>query len=228
MVESSVMDNWMRVKIMHSIAKSFYEETCDTEYRKFRNQPNGSLMFNLEYDEWMDKESCIVGVLMAWSVITIDSLANHVLAETIGDKDQAIRAIECPGNVSKEIKKSSKSDLARKLIVLAGDSTSEEIAGLADKLADIRNGIVHDKPFDYICTEDDIEIEYYRTRGELETTRFRFEYLDSFYKDCKKICSYIEQFHCVISPMGDEVDFDILERSQPAKSSEDRKSQPSE
>lgn len=210
MAYSSVMENWMRVKIMHSIAQSYYAETRDSEYRKWLLNPTKELMFSTEAYDWMRKESCIVGMLMVWSVVTLESLVNHVLAETISSKEFAIQAIEYPGKVSENVNKFSKSDLAKKLGILGGKNTPEEITNLADELSSKRNAIVHDKPFDYSSTEDGEEIEYYRTRGASENVIFRFEHLEKFYKDCKKICNYIEQFHYIISPMGEEVDFDSL------------------
>lgn len=211
MIYSAATDNWLRIKIMHSMAKSYYEKTRDSEYRMHRLTPSEELYFDADDYDSMEKETCIVGLIMAWSVLTLESLVNHVLAEVINNRDMAILAIEYPSKIIEIVKSFPfKSDLAKKLRILGGQETPHEVLKLAEDLSKKRNAIVHDKPFDLICTEEGEEIEHYRIRGESENDVIWFEHLDGFYKECKKICDYVEQFHYVISPMGDDVDFGSL------------------
>ncbi len=94
----------MRVDIMHSIAQGYYLETYDSGFRE-RTMNNGSFFpFNSLNYQAMKKESCMVGMVMAWSVICLESLINHVLAANIDDRDAAISAIECPRVAAKEFK----------------------------------------------------------------------------------------------------------------------------
>ncbi|TAN67365.1 MAG: hypothetical protein EPN17_11160 [Methylobacter sp.] len=143
----------------------------------------------------MEKESCIVGMVKAWAVVTLESLVNHAIAEALNNKVLAIMAIEYPSQITDKLRigKSARSELAKKIIILS-DSVEQntKIISLADKLADTRNLIVHDKPFSVIDHgEGEFEIEYFRSRGEDSNEQFRYEDLQVFYEDCDSIRDYI-------------------------------------
>ena len=196
MIQSAIEDNWMRVDIMHSIAQGYYLETHDSDFRE-RSINNGPVFpFNSLKYEAMKKESCMVGMTMAWSVICIESLINHALAENIDDRDVAIKAIEYPGTVVKKftIPKSIRSELSKKIIILANnEKQSHKFALIADELSDTRNLIVHDKPFelrDY-GNNGDVEVTHLRKRGDPLENKLRYGDLTEFYRKCEDVKGYI-------------------------------------
>jgi hypothetical protein len=148
----------------------------------------------VKYDT-MEKESCIVGMVMAWSVITLESIVNHLLAESINNRTAAIMAIEYPGQITDKLKiaKSSRSELARKLVILAdNDEQGTQCIALADELSETRNLIVHDKPFDLSEFEDgEIEIAHFRSRGNALEKKPRYGDLAEFYEKCDKVKNYM-------------------------------------
>lgn len=185
----------MRVEIMHSVAQSYYEATHDSDFRE--RMTNHSALFPfyaVQYDA-MEKESSIVGMVMAWSVITLESLVNHSLAEVLNNRTSAIMAIEYPRQVTDKLKiaKSTRSELAKKLIILSdGNENSNEYLSLADELSDARNQIVHDKPFNYTDYGDgEVDIKHFRSRGEALEKRLKYEDLDEFYGKCDQIKSHV-------------------------------------
>lgn len=195
MIYSAVNHNWARVKIMHSVAREFLDETRGSEFRRRIIDRGDIFPFDAAAHDSMEKESHIVGMLMAWSVITLESLVNHTLAETINNKVSAVMAIEYPSQVTKKLKigKSARSELARKLIILSNAfEPDSEILQLGDELSDIRNIVVHDKPFNYIDFGDgNVKIDYYRSRGESHGETLRYDSLVSFFRKCDRILDYI-------------------------------------
>lgn len=185
----------MRVNIMHSIAQWYYLETYDSDFRE-RSINNGPMFpFNsLKYDA-MKKESCMVGMIMTWSVICLESLINHALAGNINDLDVAKTAIEYPEKAAKKLKisKSIKSGLSKKIIILANNKeNSHKFASIADELSDTRNLIVHDKPFelrDY--GNGDVEVTHLRLRGDALEKQLRYDDLIEFYRRCEDVKDYI-------------------------------------
>ena len=180
---------------MHSVAYDFLSKTDGSEYRRRVLDGGYPLPFNfIEYDI-MEKESHIVGMLMAWSVITLESLINHVLAENINDKADAVKAIEYPGQLIKKygIRESKRSGLANKMIIIYDNSGLDiKILDLCDELSMLRNYVVHDKPFDYIDLGDDgVEIDYYRSLGKIDFIRPRYHLLDPFFMKCDRVKDYI-------------------------------------
>jgi len=193
---SSINDNWTRVEVMASVAKSFYAATRNTDFRN-RIVSGGNLFpFDATAETQMSKESCIVGMLMAWSVVTLESMVNHALAQAGQNRLLSIMAIEYPAQVTDKLRvsRSARSELAKKLILLNEmDDQSEVPTALADKLADTRNNIVHDKPFRLIdYGEGDVTIDYFRSRKGGDDEVFRFEDLEEFFKDCDVISKFIE------------------------------------
>lgn len=191
MIYSSIYDNWLRVTIMHTVSRDYFIQTKDSDYRK-RNAGD-SLFFDSAVFTFMEKESCIVQSVMVWSVITLESLINHVLAEVISDKDSVIKAIEYPKNFIKVHKIDSKyiSELASKILIFKSLSEKDEdldsVLILADELSKIRNSFVHDKPFDLHVDE----IKYFKSRGDNFKPNCAYEDLEEFYEKCDKIKNYI-------------------------------------
>ena len=131
---------------------------------------------------------------MAWAVVTLEALVNHALAEALNNKVLAIMAIEYPGQIIEKIKigQSPRSEFAKKIIILSDSAEQNtELIQLADELAETRNLIVHDKPFNFIDSGDgEVEINYYKKRGE-DRIKYRYEELKSFYEKCDKIKKFI-------------------------------------
>ncbi|WP_306548754.1 hypothetical protein [Desulfobulbus sp.] len=207
MIHSSSVDNWQRIKIMHSIANDLHLITRENKFRNIKNNISDDFYFDAIAFETIQKESCIVEMIMAWCVITLESQVNHAIAATESDKEAIIRAIEySKGSVSM---RDSHSELAKKLLILA--RTEHGVAApveIADNVSEIRNEIVHDKPVEIVDRDDgDIEIRYFRVRGKSDGKRYRFEDLGVYYEKCQKICDFIELYHVYLSPMGERVHF---------------------
>ncbi len=180
---------------MHSVAREFLDETRGSEFRR-RIIGGGEIFpFDAAAHNSMEKESQIVGMLIAWSVITLESLVNHALAEAINNKVSAVMAIEYPSQVIDKLKigKSARSEFARKVIILSNTfEPDSKILQLCDELADIRNVVVHDKPFDFIDFGDgDVKINYYRSRGENDVKTLRYDALIPFFRKCDQVMDYI-------------------------------------
>lgn len=195
MIYSAVNDNWVRVKIMHSVAREFLDETRGSEFRRSIIGGGDIFPFDVDAHDSMEKECHIVGMLMAWPVITLESLINHALAEGIKDKASAVMAIEYPRRVTDKLKigKSARSEFAKKLIILSNTfEPDNEILQLCDELANIRSKVVHDKPFDYVDFGDgDVEIDYYRSRVANDSETLRYDSLVPFFRKCDRVINYI-------------------------------------
>lgn len=195
MIHSSVNDNWMRVVIIHSVAREYFDSTHGTDFRQRMTSGGDFFPFDTSMYDMMEKESCIVGMVMAWAVVTLESLVNHALAEAINNKLSAIMAIEYPGQITQKlkVKKPGSSELANKLAILSDSlEPNADIIELADKLAKTRNSIVHDKPFNLIDYGDgEVEIENRRSRGEPKEGQIKYEELKSFFKNCDQIKDFI-------------------------------------
>ena len=214
MIHSSIQDNWMRVEIMHSVAQSYYLETNDSDFRERMINRGDLFPFDAVKYNTMEKESCIVGMVMAWSVIALESYVNHAIAERLNNQTSAIMAIEFPRQITDKLKigKSAKSELAKKLIILADDDKQNvEYISVADELSEIRNLIVHDKPFELLEFEDqEVEITHFRSRGDNSETRHRFDHLSDFYRKCEKIRSYVTSISPVVVMGMSEMSFTNL------------------
>lgn len=199
MIYSAVNDNWLRVKVMHSIANDFYASTSGTDFRRRITSRDEVFPFDPAAYETIENESRIVGMVMAWSVVTIESLVNHQLAVSLNDKAIARTAIEYPAKALRElqISKSPRSELAKKLLILSiqGQIKSDDystVFELAAFLADKRNLIVHDKPFRLIDNgHGDVDIHWFRERGEAISPRARYEDLVAFYNDCDTVTRFV-------------------------------------
>lgn len=195
MIYSAVNDNWARVKIMHAVAHEFLDETRGSDFRRRIIDAGDTFPFDVAAHGSMEKESQIVGMLMAWSIITLESLVNHALAEAINNKALAVMAIEYPSQVTEKLKigKSARSEFAKKVIILSNTlEPDSEILQLCDELADIRNAVIHDKPFDFHDLGDgDVEINYFRSRGENDGKTVRYDALVPFFRKCDRLVTYI-------------------------------------
>ncbi len=139
---------------MHSLARDLYSETAASTARA-SILGSGPFCFDVGVYSTMQNEYRMVGMVMAWSVVTLETIANHQIASLINNKLLATVAIEYPQTVVEKLKigQNVRSELAKKLIILAGnygklespDGTS--LVPLAESLADARNRIVHDKPY---------------------------------------------------------------------------------
>lgn len=180
---------------MHAVAHEFLDETRGSDFRRRIIGRGDIFPFDVTAHDSMEKESQIVGMLMAWSVITLESLVNHVLAESINNKALAVMAIEYPSQVTERLKidKSAKSELAKKAIILSNAlEFDRETIRLCDELADTRNAVIHDKPFAlYDLGDGDVEINYFRSRGENNDETVRYDALVPFFRKCDQIVDYI-------------------------------------
>ncbi|WP_299011761.1 hypothetical protein [uncultured Shewanella sp.] len=204
----------MRVEIIHSLAKTYYLETNDSSFRG--RMTNGGHPFpfdTVKYDA-MEKESCIVGMVMAWSVITLESLVNHLLAERLNNKNLAVMAIEYPRQITDKLKiaKSARSELAKKLIILAdSEEENSQFTSLADELSETRNLILHDKPFELIdYGEGEVDMMHFRSRGDVLDSSWRYDDLTDFYEKCDKVKSYAVSIFPVEVMGVEEISFSKL------------------
>ena len=199
LIQSAVNDNWTRVRSMHAHAKRLYDGTKHSEFRE--RTVNGGDVFPFDPVEsvWIHNESSLVGLTMAWCVVTLECYANHQIASTVNHRLLATMAIEYPALVTDKLGlgKKFRSELAKKLVILSdfGDSgrdMDDNIFLLADTLSARRNHEVHDKPFYYLQTPDgDLDYKHFRTRGERPDSVHRFPDLENHYVDCDKIVEYI-------------------------------------
>ena len=215
-IYSAVNDNWTRVALMHSVARDLYASTANTDFRNRITGNGDAFPFDTNAYSTIENESRIVGMVMAWSVITLESLVYHQLAEELDNMVLATMAIEYPAQVTDKLNigRSARSELAKKLVILsghlqpAGPSLLTAIK-VADALADKRNMIVHDKPYRYTDRGDgDIVIEGFRSRGDSESATLRFDDLTSFYADCDSVKRYV--YEASSEPIDCDVDFTSL------------------
>lgn len=199
MIFSSINSNWEKILIIHNIAKKLFNKTKDSDFRKY-GPIQGKLLFDPEVYELMKKESCIVEMIIAWSVFTIESVINHVLVENIDDDKEKIKAIEMPKdckyyNQIDGVPKYS-SQLTQKIIILynkIGTSKSlNDIIVLTEEISSERNSIVHDKPFEYNeYRNGDISIEYYNSKKKWVKKSYNYTDLYDFYQKCDTIINFI-------------------------------------
>lgn len=216
LIYSSVNDNWTRVALMHSIARDLYASTANTDFRDRITGNGDAFPFDANAYTTIENESTIVGMVMAWSVVTLEALVNHQLAEQLGNMVLATMAIEYPAQVTDKLKisRTARSELAKKLIVLSGELQAAgpdltAAIALADALADKRNMIIHDKPFRYTDRGDGhIVIDYFRSRGDSKLANLRFVDLTKFYANCDSVKRYVSKVSS--EPIDCDVEFSSL------------------
>ena len=206
-IHSSSIDNWHRIKIMHSIASDLYQITRESKFRNRKNDMSEGFYFDAKAFDTMQKESCIVEMIMAWCAITLESQVNHAIAATESDVKKVINAIEYPKGATPI--KGARSELAKKLSILSGfDSAGAALISFANDISDVRNEIVHDKPFELLDRGDgDVEVRHFRRRGNSDGKRYMFEDLCKHYEKCQKICDFIELYYIYDFPVGERVHF---------------------
>ncbi|AKF24684.1 hypothetical protein YH65_04245 [Sulfurovum lithotrophicum] len=162
MTYSAVEDNWLRVELMYSVTNKYFNLTKGTDFRERIINNQSMFPYCVASSQNMSKESTLVGMVMAWSVVALESLLNHALAEKAISIEIGKKTINDPNKVLKQIgiTHSYKSKFSAKLIILKNES-SNVVMDLADKLTIIRNTIIHDKPIDYYENDGDVEIEHY-------------------------------------------------------------------
>lgn len=166
-IHSRVMDNWDRVVATFNIVHGIYKRTAHIEDRTVFYK-NGVMdyaaMMNLR------EETIMIEMLLVWIAITIESAINHALVEQFkcDNKKNIIEEIknDIDGNkfknknkqfVSELIEISNPSEITIRLVVIVNrhkkiESSGEDrknllnIVNITERLAKIRNEIVHDKP----------------------------------------------------------------------------------
>lgn len=197
MIYSGVEDNWQRVEIIHSIAKAFYRKTEGSDFRE-RLKPESRNIFPFDVNAYdsINKERCIVETVMVWSLVTIESAVNHILAEVENDSAEAIEAIRLPTKIMEKrgVKVNRCSDLSRKLLLLNFNGNNiEAIIKISETLSDIRNEIVHDKPFEYIDHGDgNVEIKPFR-KNNIDYKAYSYDDLKEFFEKCDVIITFLSE-----------------------------------
>ncbi len=181
---------------MFSIAKREYELTANTDERSFfkrKGAVEDIVGFCPVTHDNMRRESCIVGMLMAWTVVALESIINHAIAETLDDREKAAEAIRFPQRfTNKQGLNLAQTDLSKKLFVLTGKPENVQMMKVANELCWTRNEIVHDKPFS-LDTYGDGEPIYFRTeKDESRSKYFHFDDLSKFFEDCDQIKDFIK------------------------------------
>lgn len=214
MIYSGIQDNWTSLVIMHSVARNYFESTRGTEYRGNILGGEGPFPFDCQMYDSMTKESCIVGMVMVWAMVTLETLVNHTIAEKfVGhgvSKDLVAQMIETPKQITCKAKLKVKSDLAHKIYIAGSQLCLDtDILVLADKLSFVRNSIVHDKPFNLVSHPDgDVEVEWYNSKDEPRS--YRYDDLEWYFDECDKIVEYISELHCVTEVVGCKLSFSSL------------------
>lgn len=188
MIHSGIDENWLRVEILYGLA--YRHHVLSEERRRNKIEPKEKVFFDpILHDENM-KQSCIVGMVIVWSVVTLEALVNQALAETIECRKTAIEAIEYPKANSPN---NRRSELARKICnIPRNEEVCVGILDLSDRLCELRNGIVHDKPFVYTDFGDgEFEIDHLRKRGEPLESRFTYQDLREAFTFCDKIREFL-------------------------------------
>ena len=199
MIYSATNDNWQRVVLMHSLARDLYRQTEGSNFRDRMVSGGDTFPFDPTAYSTLENESRIVGMTMAWSVVTLESLANLQLASIINDKELAVLAIRWPKDTAKNLSigKRKGSELGLKLMIIENQSgadatNAKTLATVADTLADQRNKIVHDKPFLLIDHGDGhVDFEEYSDSNATDRPILRYDDLDEWFMKCDSVAQGI-------------------------------------
>lgn len=194
MLLSAVNENWQRVELMHSLVYQYFDETEGSDFRNRIIKNENIFPYSLSKVKSMEKESILIGMVMAWAVVAIESLVNHALAEKLDTRELAVKAINNPRKVLQALQLGHVPDskLGTKIMVLKKEYDND-IIDLADKLSKIRNQIIHDKPFDYFENDGEVTTKSYKASAEEESIIYRYEDLKDFFISCDTIKEYIEK-----------------------------------
>ena len=190
MIYSGVDDNWLRVELLHSLCSDYYYLTEGKEC--FEIKPDSKFFFDTRLHDNIQKEASVVGMIATWSVVTLEALANQALAETIKCPKAVKKAIEHPRQYHQC---KAGSELATKIDILSSSgSTTGSMKQLAEELCDLRNLIVHDKPFNYTDLGDgEVKIDHYRLRGEPLNKQLRYPDLRQIFESCDQVRVFLLQ-----------------------------------
>ena len=197
MIYNRLDDNWHRMRTLMALARTRYEMTKDSDFRRRKIERGDSFPFDVRAYESMDSERCIVEIVVVWSVITTDSLLNLAIAESVREHDQAATAIERPTKYPiGSFDPKPKWELAKKAAILGIRTglrdAAIEVFESCDHLAKIRNGIVHDKPFELIDHSDDgVELREYPWQWQGREFEARFESLPPVFQMCDQVKEFV-------------------------------------
>jgi hypothetical protein len=187
MIYSGVNENWRRVELLHSLALAFKNAASARTIEQ--REIEGEVLFDCELYDSTRNESCVAGMIVVWAVITLESLANLALAETISSIEEAKEAIEFPSRYSKY---REKCELTLKMKILNGDGEQFlELRDIANSLSEMRNAIVHDKPLHYTDYGDgDVNILHIRSRGAQAKT-LSYSDLEEIFGMCDRVRHFL-------------------------------------
>lgn len=172
MIYSAAAENFLRVKIMFGIVEDLHQERKSIEAQRDPDAKGNLLFLEMDTFDIRQSERAMVEAIIAFTVITLESLVNQALAEKITDVALACLAIEYPRKILEKTHNELKDvpGLYQKLAILVDlELVPENIAQSAKDLATARNQIVHDKPF-YMETDHEGEVTYlpFKIRGKGE------------------------------------------------------------
>jgi len=155
---SQIQENCNRVKAIYDLVYAEYIETRGKSARKRIIDNKDVEADDEQYTYLLHEESSLIGLLIVWSITTVEGLINHALAGNINNKILSILAIENPKKVldGNKIVNVLSSELSYKLLILGENSNeSQTVARELEKIISIRNSIIHDKPYiiDYANVE---------------------------------------------------------------------------
>lgn len=183
--------------------------TADTPYRIQRPIYDGGLVFEIEKEKFIEREYAFCSMTMVWIGIFLESLTNHIIAETVPYKLLAISLIENPRLIYEQLslqRKQIKSELSKKLIVLFNNQIDDKCISLIEEITSNRNWIVHDKPLDYYSDENGYSFDYYSIKP-ISKKELSYDVL------IPKLLEFEAVLKLIIDRFQDKITLDI-ERSQ--------------
>lgn len=228
MIYSDFEDNWKSVILLSGLANMKFQET--KPFPREKTMRSGDKEFpcpNFEYFDEYEEESRLTRMTMVWSLITIESLVNHVVADCLNNKIVAINVIENPKNIisgmilkcedKKEDLSRFKSELAKKLMILNQqkivDCEMMAVLKAAQEIADFRNAIVHNKPISIMDFQDgDVEVFEYTKYSDrkVEVSRLKYVDLKVFFEKCDLVLSFLRKLRSGIAEDLKEIAFSSL------------------
>lgn len=228
MIYSDFDDNWKSVILLSGLANMKFQET--KPFPREKTIRSGDKEFpcpNFEYFDEYEEESRLTRMTMVWSLITIESLVNHVVADCLNNKIVAINVIENPKNIidsiilKSEVKKEElskfRSELVKKLIILNQEIfiSSESIAVFkaAQEISDLRNAIVHNKPVSMMELQDGgFEVFEYTKFNDRKVGIAKLSYkdLEGFFEKCDLLLSFLVKLRSELIEDIKEISFKAL------------------
>lgn len=229
MIYSDFEDNWKSVILLSELANMKFQETKPFPREKIMRSGN-NIEFtcsNLKYYYEYTEESRLTRMTMVWSLIAIESLVNHVIADCLDNKVVAISVIENPNNIissislkcedKKEDLSRLKSELVKKLMILnqqkVVDGEMMAVFKAAQEISDLRNAIVHNKPISIIDFQDgDVEVFEYTKYSDrkVEVSRLKYVDLKVFFEKCDLVLSFLRKLRSGIGEDLKEIAFNSL------------------